>query len=1044
MPSAEQMLQDAAWLKRLATTLANDKDDADDLVQESWIAAWRHQPDGSRPLRPWLAKVVRDLAGMKRRSDRRRAAREASADDAQAPAAPDELVEQMRLHRLLVDLVLELDEPYRSTVIARFVEGHTSVSIARSLGIPAGTVRKRLREALSRLRAGLGAKSGDRKRWAPAVFALTKGGVQVAKPTKLVLVLLAALLMSIATLVWFVLPRYPNSTSLGAGVPAATSTSTRSRVVPDELPAARVVVAVTDAAGPVADAAVRCATEGRVVVAQTGSDGTASVDLAAGEWSIAASAEGREGRELSTVTLAVVAGRDAHVALVLAMGGRTLTGRVTDASGGAIRGARIDAARLDANAKPGRAVAVAFTDSGGRYKLSVGGGLLLVAASHPDYAPQTRYVDLGPSGATANVALVPGGVIEGVVRDVQTKQPVAGAAVRARHDVSVLELAEANERVAKSDGDGKFRLAGLRPGAYELSAREGARNTRAPVRVGLGIAEQQTDIVVLIGPAATIRGKVVDETGAPAVAVTVRAVDGRGEQGNATSDDIGSFVLEGLAASRWMLQGMGERYLVEGHTLVDLKTSDVDGIVVRVRRGLEVRGHVEPRQVCDVALPEADTGDPSTRRESMTVTTSDSGDFRFAPLAPGKAAAAARCPNGDEGAIDVTVSADASEHIVPVRPGGSIAGRIIDTAGKPVVGVTVSAERTTDGVTMTTIVNSAVTSGFKAITSTGGAFEIRGLNASSYRLYALDRGRPMKTRKRFKVVLSTAQHATGVEIVVERPAGTIRGMVTDPDGAPVTDAWVALDQTVKDLLDSMDTGDGESRGVTIDGASTGDLPPVLSDASGHFELTNVPHGRYQVIAVAQSGKLRGRAADVTPDAEISIQLAVVGTLRGTVHGPRGPSDLFSVQLAGPTSAGRAFTDGTFEFPRVDPGDYTIEVTSSDGTGKATAHVSAGEVASVDISLVAKATVTGRLVDTSGKPLPGMSVALNPDRPPDQLSVLLQELPPASGPDGRFQVEGEAGRMMLVILGRPPMLKHGLSLEAGKTIDIGDVTLDKLQ
>src|ERR1051326_7209173 len=113
MPSAEQLLQDASWLKRLAVTLANDNDDADDLVQESWIAVWRRQPDASRPLRPWLVKVVRDLAGMKRRSDRRRAAREAIAEAPQAPAAPDELVERMRLHRLLFDLVPQLHEHYR-------------------------------------------------------------------------------------------------------------------------------------------------------------------------------------------------------------------------------------------------------------------------------------------------------------------------------------------------------------------------------------------------------------------------------------------------------------------------------------------------------------------------------------------------------------------------------------------------------------------------------------------------------------------------------------------------------------------------------------------------------------------------------------------------------------------------------------------------------------------------------------------------------------------------------------------------------------------
>src|SRR6185312_8440157 len=134
-------------------------------------------------------------------SEGRRARREAVAESGQAPVAPDELLEQMRLHRLLVDLVLELDEPYRSTIIARFVEGRTSASIASSLGIPAGTVRKRLREGLARLRAELDARSGHRKQWAPAVLAFAKGSVYVAKPTKVLLVLLALLVMSAATLI---------------------------------------------------------------------------------------------------------------------------------------------------------------------------------------------------------------------------------------------------------------------------------------------------------------------------------------------------------------------------------------------------------------------------------------------------------------------------------------------------------------------------------------------------------------------------------------------------------------------------------------------------------------------------------------------------------------------------------------------------------------------------------------------------------------------------------------------------------------------------
>ncbi len=244
VPNAVQLLQDIAWLKGLATTLANDRDDADDLVQEAWIAAWRRQPDATRPMRAWLTKVVRDLAGMKYRSDRRRAARHAHADDPQAEAAPDELVAQVRLHKLLVELVLELDEPYRSTIIERFVEGRTSASIAQSLGIPAGTVRKRLYEALSRLRAGLDASAGDRKQWAPAVLAFAKGGMHVAKPTKLVLVVLAVLLLSAATVVMIVLP------TRGDGGETTASTHAPETTLSSGVPSVGPSVPATDARTP--------------------------------------------------------------------------------------------------------------------------------------------------------------------------------------------------------------------------------------------------------------------------------------------------------------------------------------------------------------------------------------------------------------------------------------------------------------------------------------------------------------------------------------------------------------------------------------------------------------------------------------------------------------------------------------------------------------------------------------------------------------------------------------------------------------------------
>jgi hypothetical protein len=72
----------------------------------------------------------------------------------------------------------------------------------------------------------------------------------------------------------------------------------------------------------------------------------------------------------------------------------------------------------------------------------------------------------------------------------------------------------------------------------------------------------------------------------------------------------------------------------------------------------------------------------------------------------------------------------------------------------------------------------------------------------------------------------------------------------------------------------------------------------------------------------------------------------------------------------------------------------------------------------------------------------MTVALIPDQPPGQLRLELHGAPSSSGPDGRFQIEGQPGKLTLVVLGRPPALKPGLPLEAGKTIDVGDVTVNE--
>lgn len=168
-----ELLRHAEWVRVLATRLV--RDDRDDAVQELWLSAIKAPPDSERPAKPWLAKVLQNAARKRFRDESIRTRNEVL-PAADHDTGPEELVGRVQVQQRLVQRVLELEEPFRQTVLLRFFECLSSAEIAERLQVPAGTVRWRLKEALDRLRISLDAEGREAWRLSVAPLVLPSAG----------------------------------------------------------------------------------------------------------------------------------------------------------------------------------------------------------------------------------------------------------------------------------------------------------------------------------------------------------------------------------------------------------------------------------------------------------------------------------------------------------------------------------------------------------------------------------------------------------------------------------------------------------------------------------------------------------------------------------------------------------------------------------------------------------------------------------------------------------------------------------------------------
>lgn len=289
----ERLLAHADFVRSVAIALLRDSHAAEDVVQETFVAALRSGPDRGS-LRGWLGGVARNLALLRRRRDLRATAREARVARPEGVPSPVDVLERERLRRRVVAAVLALSEPYRATLLLRYFEDLPPREVARRMGVPPETVRTRTRRGLDRVREALGEQGrGDARATALALAgsagsrgvgrspaAVGTGGAAMATAAKV-----AAGAAAVALLAWVLWPSGdpaappgPDTAPASApAVPPRAARPTEETRAPAPVPARVAGVVVDERGAPFAGVEVRV---GGTPV-RTGADGRFSLDVAA-------------------------------------------------------------------------------------------------------------------------------------------------------------------------------------------------------------------------------------------------------------------------------------------------------------------------------------------------------------------------------------------------------------------------------------------------------------------------------------------------------------------------------------------------------------------------------------------------------------------------------------------------------------------------------------------------------------------------------------------------------------------------------------------
>ena len=909
--------------------------------------------------------------------------------------------------RLLVDLVLRLDEPYRDAVLLHYCEGVSLADIARAQGIPAGTVRRRVRSALDQLRAWLD-EAGDRKRWAVTLLALPKGILVAQKTSKIAIGLLLLLLLLGGGIVGIV--RHAGTGSGGdetGGRPGTTATSGSAswrvagaeRPLPDwlaqrGLKPRRVAGRVVSLEGaPIEGASVELAS---VATAAGLALGPRAVTNAAGAfdfgpqaamtYAVSASAPKWTGA-VQTVDLRDPTARPRPDQIELRLGpcDAAMVGSVRDASGGPVVAARVawvPAGKVNAIIT-GAAVE---TDLAGNFELCVERGREIDAEVSAEGYGAIVVQTTVRGRERFDFSLVPEATVVGRVVREDAGTPVANAHVRLGPGQWGRERTAS--RAAFSGSDGRFRISGVAPGPHVLTAVADRLATAHETPIVVEAGQTTDEIVLALETRSTVRGRVIDgEKPVAGAVVAARTSDAGRRSADAVSQEDGSFVLDRVP--RGQVRFVARPYQVVRPQTFEVVRPEHDDVTIEVDPLGVIAGKVLRRGL-PVAAARIVLRGPSSA-ELEPVLTGVDGRFEARGLGPGewKVIGSSERDGAFSPAQEVHLEpGQRAEVTIDLAYAAAISGVVVDQDGAPVPAVSVEFRHS--GRDDLGFATTAADGSFRATTMMGGA---KYLTTIRRRWNSRERLRPASGGEFPPITLADgASEVTGVVLAVRLDRLSIAGRVVDESGAPVPDARVAAEM--------MSPGVPTRFGRWFHQAST------VTDVDGRFSIGELSAGAYALQARSSAGAesvLDGVAAGRD---NVAIVLSSPGSIEGTLAGFRETPRVFALRQS-PRGSGfdvrGAVSGTTFIMRTATPGTYLVSARTGTEAASARVEVLAGKTSRLTLTTTGSGTVTGRVRDfRSGAPVEGMTCVPWPMVGIGKSSGAVGD-GVRTGPDGRFEL-----------------------------------------